>query len=157
MSASANSAKSIKTHLYEALVERLNSQIAELSGSLQDLQRSANEETKSSVGDKYETGRAMVQLEIEKIQQQLAEKNKAKNIVLSVSPSDQDNSVRVGSVIETSAGDFFLLVNAMDLKIGARSFMGISLQSPLGKLLFGKTKGEQIVLNGRTFVIKQVF
>ena len=37
------------------------------------LQESLNSETKSSAGDKHETGRAMVQLEQEKLGQQLQE------------------------------------------------------------------------------------
>jgi len=39
-----------------------------------EAQASANEETKSSAGDKYETGRAMMQLAIEQNSTQLAKK-----------------------------------------------------------------------------------
>ena len=44
-------------------------------------QQAANEEGKSSAGDKYETGRAMMQIERDKAAQQLDEALKLKNII----------------------------------------------------------------------------
>ena len=49
-------------------------------------QNSANEETKSSAGDKYETGRAMAQLEIEKNMTQLAEAKRLKQTLEQIAP-----------------------------------------------------------------------
>ena len=48
-------------------------------------QEAANEEGKSSVGDKYETGRAMMQIERDKAAQQLDEALKLKNIIDQIS------------------------------------------------------------------------
>ena len=48
----------------------------ELTKQLEDLQKDLSEDTKSSVGDKYETSRSMGQQEIGKIQTLLAETNR---------------------------------------------------------------------------------
>ena len=57
----------VKQELYQLLLSRLDQDITALEQDVRDLQLSANEETKSSAGDKYETGRAMIQIEIEQL------------------------------------------------------------------------------------------
>ena len=57
----------IKQTLYNFCVTYINQRMATAQQAIHTAQASANEETKSSAGDKYETGRAMMQLEIEKI------------------------------------------------------------------------------------------
>jgi hypothetical protein len=68
----------IKIKLYQYCVEFIDKRIAGAREAIQIAQDSANEETKSSAGDKYETGRAMAQLEIEKNTTQLEEALKQK-------------------------------------------------------------------------------
>ena len=70
--------KSVKHKLYQACLEFTDTQISTLKSAIKATQQSANEETKSTAGDKYETGRAMAQLEVEKFQSQLAEALKMK-------------------------------------------------------------------------------
>jgi hypothetical protein len=55
----------------------VHQRIASAEEAIRMAQESANQEGKSSAGDKYETGRAMAQLEIEKASGQLAEANKS--------------------------------------------------------------------------------
>ena len=63
----------IKLHHYcESIVEE---QLSGIIAALKDAQEGANNETKSSAGDKHETGRAMAQLETEKLNTQLNEAN----------------------------------------------------------------------------------
>jgi sortase (surface protein transpeptidase) len=58
----------LKTRLHSLCVSYVGQRIETAQRAIAIAQASANEETKSSAGDKYETGRAMAQLEIEKIQ-----------------------------------------------------------------------------------------
>ena len=45
----------------------LNEKISNLNKDINSLKESQKNDTKSSMGDKYETGRAMIQLELEKL------------------------------------------------------------------------------------------
>jgi hypothetical protein len=72
---------SIKQQLYAKCLVFVEQRIATAQEAIASAQRSANEETKSSAGDKYETGRAMAQLEIEKSTLQLAESFKLKQFL----------------------------------------------------------------------------
>ena len=65
--------KSIKQELYKLCQTYIQQRILTAKQAIEAAQQAANNETKSSSGDKYETGRAMMQLEIEKDSAQLSE------------------------------------------------------------------------------------
>ena len=71
----------IKRKLYQHCINFVDKRIAAAKETIAMAQESANEDTKSSAGDKYETGRAMAQLEIEKTAGQLEEALKDKKLL----------------------------------------------------------------------------
>jgi hypothetical protein len=147
----------IKQELYQAVLLRFEQDIAVLESNIRELQSSANEETKSSAGDKYETGRAMMQLEIDNLGQQLHEKKRLRELLKSFVVNTECMSVHAGALAETSAGNFFLLVNTGEFVIDDMKVMVISMQSPLGKLLAGRKAGETVTLNNRDILIRRVY
>ena len=54
-----------KAKLYDSCLKLVDERVAHIEDAMRNAQASANEETKSSAGDKYETGRAMMHLEKE--------------------------------------------------------------------------------------------
>lgn len=120
-------------------------------------QQSANEETKSSAGDKYETGRAMAQLEIEKNATQLAEANKLKQLLNEFSSESFCEKVRLGSLIETDKGWFYLSISAGVISLDSVNYICLSPASPLGSKLMGKEAAQNFEFNGQYFSIKAVF
>jgi transcription elongation GreA/GreB family factor len=123
-------------------------------------QQSANQETKSSSGDKYETGRAMAQLEIEKASGQLAEARKLLQVLERVHAGQASDTVRMGSIVFTSQGNYFIAIPAGKLvpeqvRDGADWF-AISASSPLGAVLIGCKSGERVVFHGKEMLITQV-
>ena len=60
----------IKKQLYQKILSIANDRVSNLKRIILETQESANNETKSSAGDKHETGRAMAQLETEKLNNQ---------------------------------------------------------------------------------------
>ena len=69
----------IKLELYNKCLAFTQDRLNTINKTIQELQESLTSETKSSAGDKHETGRAMLQLEREKAGQQLAEIKKLIN------------------------------------------------------------------------------
>ena len=92
-------------------------------------QASANEESKSSAGDKYETGRAMAQLEIEKASAQLAEAQKLMQTLEHI-PVTVSNVVRLGSIAYTNEGNYFLSIPAGTLILDDVTYYALSPVSP---------------------------
>ena len=56
----------MKAELYQFITEQIDDKITYLNGLIDDL-RASNNDTKSSMGDKYETSREMMQQEITKL------------------------------------------------------------------------------------------
>lgn len=116
-------------------------------------QETANEDTKSSAGDKYETGRAMMHLEQEKNQRQLTEAQRLMETLSQVSLHKEHEEVGFGSLVETNTGIFFISVSLGRISLEGQTYFAISSVSPMGKALSGKRAGEKASVNGREIQI----
>lgn len=112
-------------------------------------QQSANGEGKSSAGDKYETARAMGQIERDMYahQYELAKQDRA--ILEKIDANMSPPQVTTGSLVETSSGVFFISVSVGKLVVEGKTYFGVSPQSPIGALLMGKKKGETFQFQGK--------
>ena len=119
-------------------------------------QESANEEGKSSAGDKYETGRAMAQLEIEKASSQLAEANKSKQALEQVPVDVSGPVVKSGSLVITNQGSYFISIAAGKLVVDRELWFAISPGSPLGAILLGKKEGDVVKMMGKEILVEKV-
>ena len=73
---------------------------------------SANEETKSSAGDKYETTREMIQQEIEKHSSSLAEAVKQKQFLQQITTGKRYEKIQPGSLVITDKNNFYIAISA---------------------------------------------
>ncbi len=146
----------LKTQLHQLCLAAVEERIGALRTAMNEAQVAGMEETKSSAGDKYETGRAMMHLEMEKLAGQLTEAEKQKRMLLQMATAGGSPQVQSGSVVYTSAGNYYLSVSAGVLRLDEQSFTSLSVASPLGSLLIGKTPGETITLNQKTIQILKV-
>lgn len=121
-----------------------------------ELQESLGSETKSSAGDKHETGRAMVQLEQEKLGQQLQELETTRSVLNKINIDAPPNKVRLGSLVKTSMASYFVAISAGAFKYGDGVVYCISASAPIAKLLIGKEKGDNFVFNGTPQTILDV-
>ncbi|MCK0161256.1 3-oxoacyl-ACP synthase [Allomuricauda sp. F6463D] len=120
------------------------------------LQESLGSETKSSAGDKHETGRAMVQLEQEKLGQQLQELEITRSILNKINLETPSNKIRLGSLVKTSMAYYYISISAGGFKYNDVTVYCISANAPIAKLLIGKENGEHYVFNGISQVILDV-
>lgn len=104
-------------------------------------------ETKSSAGDKHETGRAMIQLEMEKAGQQLSVLNEMKETLKRISIEESSEIIKLGSLIKTTKGTYFLSVSVGQVIMGKETYFVVSTESPIGKQLLGKKVGGTIAFN----------
>lgn len=146
-------ATDLKKELYRLCDESIQQRIDHAYDALKLAQESANDETKSSAGDKHETGRAMAQLEAEKANAQLDQAMNLKHQLEKLDPSTHTEKVVVGSLVICKTARFLLTVSAGTLKHDGQTYFAISADSPIGKLLLGKSKGDSISFNGITHEI----
>lgn len=138
----------LKKDLYLQCVKIVNDQIQRAQEGMKAAQEAANKEGKSSMGDKYETGRAMMHLEKDKQAMQLAEVSKMKKALDMMNPTTEQNIIAFGSVIKTSSANYFLAVSIGQLTVGDESYYAISPATPVGQLLLGLQKGDFFTFNG---------
>ncbi|NMH88957.1 GreA/GreB family elongation factor [Flavivirga algicola] len=146
----------IKEALYKQCLDAVNGRFQSIQNTINEIQVSLTSETKSSAGDKHETGRAMLQLEREKAGNQLAEIQKTKGILSKIDSSKALKKVGLGSVVYTSQANYFIAISAGKLTVDHVEFYAISPSTPIGQLLIGKSIGEVIVFRGQKFVINQI-
>ncbi len=147
----------MKETLYAACLAYVQQRIQTATEAMQSAQESANAESKSSAGDKYETGRAMAQLERDRHAQLLADAQRMRQELAQIDPhSPPAASIRPGSLVLTSAGNFYIAISAGRLLIDGQTYMAVSPASPIGTLLRGKSVGESAVFTKQTYLIKAV-
>ena len=134
----------IKTQLYEACKSWITKRRQKVETVIADIEESLVDETKSSAGDKHETGRAMLQIDREQAGEQLKEIDKIAAILDKVDIQVKSDYVRLGSVVHTTNARYFIAVSAGEIKIDGRSFYAMALSSPLGQLMLGKKKGDVV-------------
>jgi hypothetical protein len=146
----------IKQQLYALCQQYISRRIAAIEEALRDAQSSANEETKSSAGDKYETGRAMAQLEIEKNTTQLAEALNLKRKLDAIRLEPLSLSIRAGSLIQTTQGNFFIAISVGKLEVQNNVYLVVAPESPVGIKLMGLQKGDMFTFGNRNYKIDAV-
>lgn len=145
-----------KIQLHQQCILLVNKKVSELESLLQDAQESANNETKSSAGDKHETARAMAQLETEKLSTQLNDALKLKDLLHQINPEKTSAKVELGSLVKTNKGYFYIAVSLGKLSIEGIEIFVISPIAPIGKLLLTKKEKESFSFNGVQYIIEGV-
>jgi len=146
----------IKSSLHNQCVQFTQNRLDTISNTIEELQESLTSETKSSAGDKHETGRAMVQLEREKAGKQLAQIQKVNQLLAKISTEKQSKIIGLGSVVFTTKANYYIAISAGELQVDSNKFYAIAANTPIAQLLLGKTIGDNIVFREQEFTITEV-
>jgi transcription elongation GreA/GreB family factor len=146
----------IKQRLFEMCHDFVEERFLNVQNQIKEIQESLTSETKSSAGDKHETGRAMLQLEREKAGHQLAEIEKLKENLSKVDAKVTSSIVGLGSVVLTSQANYFIAISAGQLEVDSQSFFAISPNTPIGLLMMGKVVGDEVVFREQNFLINSI-
>lgn len=146
----------LKNELYQLCLNFIEQRIATANEALLQAQEASQDDTKSSAGDKFETGREMAQQDINRNKQLLADAQQQKAILQSLKDIGGANTARNGSLLITNQGNFYISISAGQLQLEGKTYFAISAASPIGKLFIGKPVGEQIFFNGKTYLIQEI-
>lgn len=148
--------KSVKEELYKLCQDYLAQRIETAQQAIAAAQEAADTETKSSAGDKYETGRTMMQLEVEKNTMQLAESLKLKHALDQVNLENYSESVQPGSVVVTNEGTFFIAISIGKVTLHNDTYLIVSPASPLGLKLMGLKVNDSFTFRNRRYELKEI-
>jgi len=142
--------------LRQRLFELLSTQVASQQQQLAEIETARNEETKSSAGDKYETSREMLQQAADQVQGQLDRTNDMRQHLKRLPHPSQCEHIQEGHLVTTDRGIYFLSVPYGKIKGLEQTVYALSVASPLGKLLLGKSTGDSVTFNQRSILVKDI-
>lgn len=134
-----------KTELIKLINQKLSEKIQNFEKLIAET-RASNNDTKSSMGDKYETGREMLQQEINNLQVQLNEVLKQQDFLKTIPVKISDKAEK-GAIVKTERGLFFISVSLGEITFENKKIICISPESPLAKAMNGKRKNETFSIN----------
>lgn len=146
----------VKENIYKLCCEFVENKLIKIQNAIHEIQEALTTETKSSAGDKHETGRAMLQLEREKIGHQLAETQKLKETLSKIDRTNVSNKVSLGSIVYTSQNNYFIAISAGKLQLEGDHIYAISANTPIAQLLLGKSEGDEVIFRDQNFSIIQI-
>jgi hypothetical protein len=146
----------LKKELYKQCLDYVQKRMEAAQLAIDEAQKASSDDTKSSAGDKYETGREMMQQETNRNMVQLNEANKLKIALNKINPDTVTTKAGTGSLVFTNNGNFYIAVSAGVLKVNNKSYFAISSASPIGLRLNGQKAGGKFKLNDKIYHIKQV-
>ncbi len=147
----------LKSLLYQKCIEYADERINRIQSALDAAGESGNDETKSSSGDKHETGRAMMQLEQEKNSKQLFEAMELKKMLNKINPNQKSLTASLGSLVITNKGNFYISISGGKIEIDAAVYFAVSPLSPIGTKLKGLSKTARFDFNGQAYEIEQIY
>ena len=146
-----------KLKLREYCIGVLESRLPTAEQLMARAQQSANEEGKSSAGDKYETSRAMGHLEKEMYQQQASNMRTDLSAAKSIDVNKHCFEVVRGSLIQAGSLYIFVCAGIGKRKIDNLSIFFISESAPLYKSLHQKKPGDRFILNQANVIIDNIW
>ena len=145
-----------KQQIYEACLKILENKSLVLNAALDSLTDELKNDTKSSMGDKHETSRAMNQLEQEKVSNQLSEFNKQISSLQQLNINFKNSIIVNGSLIKSDKGLVFIAVGLGKVEIDDYEVIVISAQSPLGTLFLGKSLHDQVAVGVNNYTVLEL-
>lgn len=146
---------SFKERLYLHCKKLMNEKVLSLQQTMNQLTEAANSETKSSVGDKHETARAMMQLEQEKLSRQI---NEALQLQSDLNSLHLNPLIAVGkgSLVSTNRELIFIAIPIGKIEFEQHTVIVISDKSPLALKFVGLNKDSSVDFNGMKYDINLI-
>lgn len=148
--------KNIKEEIFIKCKQFVDSKLETINQIIVSNQNALQSETKSSAGDKHETGRSMLQLEMEKASQQFSVISSMNEILQKIDINANNKIAKLGSLIYTNQGNYFLAISVGQIEVLKKDYFVVSPSSPIGKLLLGKSKGDTFLFNGNKIKVMEI-
>ncbi|GAB4229641.1 MAG: hypothetical protein Tsb0034_01300 [Ekhidna sp.] len=149
--------KEFKQQLIAELEKQLLSKLELVKGELQALKESSESDTKSSMGDKYETGREVMAQERSKQEAQMTMLQKQLSFLKSIDKERTFKEVAFGALVGTGLSWYFISISIGPMTFQGENVMVVSAASPIGQALLGCKVGEMPSFNGKALPIDRIF
>ena len=148
--------KALKEAAYNHIISLLDDKINAAEKAVLSAKESRNNETKSTAGDKHETGRAMSQIELDNSEMQLGKVLHLKGQFLQIDMQKERNTIEPGCLVRTDNAVYFISIGLGKIHVSNDVLYAVSIQSPIGQALQYKKVGDLISFQNKQFEIKEI-
>ncbi len=145
-----------KASLNDALIQSLESRIAEATASIKDLEASRDAHGKSSAGDKHETGRAMAQIELENQSMTLKELQQKHAELVQIGRLEKSETINRGSLFKAGEQWIYIAIGIGKFNYEGVEVWVVSPTSPLAQIVLRKTLGDSVLIGGKQSSISEI-
>jgi hypothetical protein len=148
--------KVFKREMHQHCLQVLEEKISMNREQLKALQESADEETRSTMGDQYETGRAMLHLEMEKYTTQVENSVKQREMLGKFDPALILDKIQPGCLMKCNDMLYYFAISLGQVEVKGRKVFLLSISAPFSTACLGLKEGDSFSFNNRTFKIQEV-
>lgn len=148
-----NNILQIKQQLHQMLNTQLDEKLKAIHQDMYETSESMKNDTKSSAGDKFETGREMIQQELNNLQGQMKKLLHLQKDLSQIKLNETHQEIAFGSLIMASNGNYYMSAALGKVVMDKKDYYTLSMASPIGKALKGAKKGDVISFQGREIKI----
>lgn len=145
-----------KTKVKEALVQNLQDRLQAIQTQLDALKSDMNAEAKSTSGDKHETGRAMIQLEMENMGKQ-HQNWESFYLIAKGLDTEAHHVAKAGSLLKMNDLWHYLSVGIGKIQCDGEDIFCLAPSAPLAQMILGISAGSKITFNQRTLEIQEIY
>jgi len=146
-----------KAKVYQTAIDLLKQKETLLAEERKNIIESILEEEKNSAGDKYETSRETMTQDLNSLEKQIKQsKLDLEELYRLNTIKDTPPTVQEGALVKLGTEWFLLAVSIGQIKVDDAKVFLLSKNSPLGELLIGKKKKEQVNFRGKMQVIEEL-
>ena len=146
----------MKKKIIDFIIYSIKEKINILESELDSIRKEKNNITKSSAGDKFETSRSSMQIEYDKLNNQINILYNQLKLIESIDNLTKKSRVGLGSLVKTDKSFYFISIGLGNYTIDKKTIYVISLASPIGKILNNKKEGDTIIFNNKEEKIKEI-
>ncbi|MFN8238355.1 MAG: hypothetical protein U0T77_09305 [Chitinophagales bacterium] len=147
----------LKQTLKSSGLQLLQARMDAAEYAMQQAQEAANNEAKSSVGDKYETARSMAQMDKDMNMRQLEAARQQYSQLQNIRVDVCQDSFVPGAVARIGEAYYFLSVGLGNVDVEGKKVWYLSAHAPFSRALLNKKAGDTILVQGKSSTIEVVF
>ena len=139
------------------LMGHVDKDLEEAKARMASLKESLGAESKSSAGDKHETGRAMIHLEQERVQDTVGRLEHMRGVLVQRATQGKAiQRVSPGALVETTGPWVLVGVPLGKVQLPDALVLCVGVEAPLAQQWHGAQPGDQVVLGSQQLTIQAI-
>lgn len=146
-----------KEKIYQTAIAQVKEKINLLKTERKAINDGILEDTKSSAGDKFETGRETMSRDLMTVENQLKQANfEFDELCRFQAIKKPSSSVQEGSLVQLGTDKYLISISLGQITVDGQKLFMLSKNSPLGEILVGRKKNDQVEFRGKSILITEV-